>query len=166
MKQKTAVCNALLSVLKERGVDYELNGETPISQVLTDQDKAKVREIVLAGFLAGEIDMTEQARAKYDDETKMKTYVSGVVNNWIKKNPEFNCGIKYVPKNKGKYAGRGDEQIRAMRALLKDPRTPTEAHDEINKAIEERLAEIKPTKTVEINVEALPEHLRHLAEKK
>lgn len=161
-KQKTAVCNALLSVLKERGVDYELNGETPINKVLTDQDKSTVRAIILEGFMSGAIDMSEQARAKYDDETKMKTYVSGVVNNWIKKNPEFNCGVKYKPANPGSRAGSQDEQVRNMRALLKQTNDP-EAVAMIEEAIEARLAEIKPKQQVTIDVDQLPEHLRHLA---
>jgi len=163
-KQKTAVCNALLTVLKDRGVDYEINGETPIREVLTDTDKAKARAIVLEGFMSGHIDMSESAREKYNTEALMKTYVSGVVNNWIKKNPEFNCGVKYKPANPGSRTGSQDEQVKNLRLLLKQTEDP-QARTEIQTAINERLAEIKPKATVTIDADKLPEHLRHLVKK-
>ena len=159
--QKESVCNTILSVLSARGYEYELGCETPIKSVLTDDDKKQIRAIVLEGFMSGDISMTEQAREKYNDETKMKTYVSGVVNNWIKKNPEFNGGNKYVPANPGSRAGQGDEQIKALRGLKKTTNDP-QALAEIETAINNRLAEIKPAQTVTIDVEALPEHLKHL----
>ena len=161
-KQKTAVINTILSTLKSRGVDYELNGETSMNEVLTSDDKAKCRAILLEGFMSGDIEMSDQAREKYNDESSMKTYVSGVLNNWIKKHPPFNNGQKYVPVNKGSRAGSGDEQIRELRKLLKLTNDP-QATAEINQAIQDRLAEIKPSAVVEINVDALPEHLKHLA---
>ena len=159
--QKNAVCELLLLVLSMRDVEYTLNGEVNIKDVLTPSDKAWVRQEVTKGFYEGEISMSEQAQAKFlSNETEMKKYVHGLVNNWIKKCPDFNQGSKYVPKNPGSRAGQGDDQVKAMRNLKKTTNDLT-AIAEIDKAIADRLAEIKPA-TVEINVEALPEHLRHL----
>ena len=112
--------------------------------------------------MANEIEMSEQARAKHNDESKMRVYVSGLLNNWIKKHPPFNAGKKYVPVNKGSRTGSSDPQIKAMRALLKTT-NDEESIAKINEAIQTRLAEIRPAQTVEIDVDALPEHLRHLA---
>ena len=159
--QKEAVCNALLSVLSARGHEYELNGEASINSVLTKDDKAKVRAIIFEGFRSGEISMTDDAQEKYADDTEMNKYVNGLVNNWIKKNPEFNGGDKYVPENPGSRTGQSDDQIKALRALKKTTNDAT-AIAEIDEAIEARLAEIKPSATVTIDVSALPEHLRHL----
>jgi len=161
-KQKTAVCNTLLSVLTDEHRSAVESKEVAMKDVLTPDQKAKVRAIILEGLMTNKIEMTEQARAKHNTEALMKTYVSGLVNNWIKKNPDFNCGVKYEPKNKGSRAGQGDEQIKALRQLLKQTTDP-QATDEINKAISERLAEIRPQQVVTINVDALPEHLKHLA---
>lgn len=160
--QKNAVCNALLSVLKERGIDYELNGEATIKSVLTSEDKATVKAILIEGFNNDKIVLSDSAKAKYiGNPTGLSTYVNGLINNWIKKNPEFNSGIKYAPENPGSRAGSGDEQIRAMRGLKKTTNDPATL-EAIDKEIAMRLAEIKPASVVEINVEALPESLRHL----
>lgn len=160
-KQKTAVVNTILSVLKERGVDYELGGEVTVKSILEDDDKAKVRAIILEGLMAGEIEMSESARAKHDDEAKMRVYTNGLINNWIKKNPDFNCGNKYKPANPGSRTGSQDEQIREMRKLLKQTDDP-EVIEMVNKSINERLAELKPESVVTIDASKLPEHLRKL----
>lgn len=161
--QKQAVCNALMSVYTERtGETYELNGETILKDVLVKADYDKVRAIITAGFEADEIVFSDDAKAKYiGNESGMKTYVNGLIKNWVKKNPEFNNGQKYVPKAEGSRRGQGDETVRALRALLKTTTDP-EVQAEINQALEARLEEIAPKKTVTINVEALPEHLQHL----
>lgn len=162
-RQKDAVINTILSVLSERGVTYTMGGEVTMKDTLTADDKTKCRAILLEGFLNNTIEMSDGARAKHNTESLMKTYVNGLLNNWIKKHPPFNCGQKYVPANPGSRAGQGDETIKALRAILKQPGLDQESIDEVNEAIAQRLAEIKPSAVVEINVDALPEHLKHLA---
>ena len=160
--QKVFVCETIMSVLKEKGIDYQLNGETPVKEVLTSEMKSTVRQIVFDGFKNSEIQMTEQSRGKYlSDDQKLKEYVNGLVNNWIKKNPEFNGGNTYKPKNPGSRSGQGDEQIRELRKLLK---TVTNEKDKelIEQSIQSRLEEIKPESKVEINIDVLPENLKHL----
>ena len=162
--QKEAVCGLLLQVLSERGVEFEQNGPVNMKDVLTPADKKTVREQVTIGFLEGEISMSEQAQAKYlGDPKELSKYVHGLVNNWIKKCPQFNNGMKYIPENPGSRTGQGDDQIKAMRGLKKTTSDPL-ALAEIDKAIAARIAEIKPANTVTIIVEHLPEHLRHLVE--
>lgn len=158
VSQKQAVTNAILSVFPK----YELGGEVILSTLLNSDTKKKLRAILVSGFKAGEISMSEDAIKKYitsKDDKALDKYVSGLLDNWVRKNPEFNNGGKYITKNPGSRAGSGDEQVRAMRNLKKTTNDP-EVLAEIDAAITERLAEIKPTQTVEIDVEALPEHLR------
>jgi hypothetical protein len=158
VNQKVGVTNAVLSLFP----DYELNGEVILASLLTSEHKKQLRAILVEGFKAGEIAMTEKAQAKYlatGQETALNKYVSGLLDNWIRKNPEFNNKLKYITKNPGSRAGSGDDQVRAMRNLKKTTNDQS-VIAEIDEAIAERLAEIKPTQTVEINVEALPEHLR------
>jgi len=159
--QKQAVVNTILSVLKERGVDYEMKGEVKMSDIFTKDDRNKVRDIITAGFIAGSIDISENAHAKHV-ENGFITYTNGLIKNWVKKNPDFNCGEKYTPKNPGSRAGQGDETVRALRSLLKTA-LDDEMRDEVNQALKNRLEEISPKNTIEINVDALPEHLKHLA---
>lgn len=161
MNQRTATVQTILSVLQDRGVSYELNGETSMSDVLTETDRAKVREIVFAGFRSGKIEMSEEGKAKYAEESALKAYVSGLVNNWIRKAPEFNGGNKYVAKNPGSRQGSGDEQIREMRKLLGQTTDPTKKQI-IQSAIDKRKSEILADKAPAIDVSKLPEHLRDL----
>ena len=94
----------------------------------------------------------------------MKKYVSGLVNNWVRKNKEFNCGNTYAAKNPGSRAGSTDPQMKALKTLLSQlGEDDATAIAEVKSAIEARKAEIKPATAVKpINVDALPEHLKGL----
>lgn len=163
--QKNAVCSTLLSILNERGVEYELNSELSMKSVLTPEDVKQCRAIIKAGIIANEIVFSESARLKYlgpENDSKLNSYVSGLVNNHIRKTKEFNGGIGYTPENPGSRQGNSDETVKALKALLKKtPASEVELIQEINQALSERLVELKPE--VEINAEALPEHLRKFA---
>jgi uncharacterized protein YqgV (UPF0045/DUF77 family) len=160
--QREATVNAILSVLSDRGVNYELGGTTSVISVLTADDKKKVQTILAAGFTKGEIQLSTEAQAKYvGDSKEMNKYVSGLINNWVRKFSDFNGGDKYTPKNPGSRQGTSDEQVKEMRKLLKVTEN-AEAKTAIEAAISARLSEIKPASKVEINIDALPESLRHL----
>lgn len=158
--QREATVNAILSVLEERGVSYELNGSTSISEVLTSEDKKKVQSILSTGFNNGEIEMSEEAKAKYVGNTsEMNKYVSGLINNWVRKFPAFNSGSKYETKNPGSRQGASDAQVKEMKKLLSIT-TDEKTKATIQEAIDKRLAEIKPEKKVEVNLDAIPAELR------
>ena len=155
MNQREATVNTILAVLQDKGLDYELSGPTPVSQVLTAEDKAKVRETLFAMFRFNQIDFKD--KAKLADDKYLKDYVSGLTNNWIRKAPEFNCGIDYQAKNPGSRQGSSDEAIKEMRKLL-SVTTDAQAKQVIQQAISDRQAELKPKATV--NLDAIPAHLR------
>ena len=158
ISQKQAVTNAVMSVFP----NYELGGETTLSSMLTKESKDEIKSLVFEGFKAGEVSFSADAQSKYgSDDAALLKYVGGMVDNWVRKNPEFNNGSKYVTKNPGSRAGSQDDQIKALRGLKKTTSDPT-ALAEIDAAIATRLAEIKPATKIEIDTEALPEHLRHL----
>jgi hypothetical protein len=160
VSQKQAVTNAVLTVIP----DYELGGETRLSEVLTDAGKKEVRSILFGGFMTGQIEMSEEGKAKYfGDAKELNKYISGLLNNWMRKNVDFNNGSKNEVKNPGSRSGTGDEQIKALKSLLKVT-ADNDVKKEIQEAITERLAEIKPALAVTINVDALPAHLRYLVD--
>jgi hypothetical protein len=162
VNQKSATVNTILAVLSDRGVDYELNGQTPISQVLTDSDKANVRSILFTMFKQGEVEYKASFQSKVDDDSELKKYISGLVNNWIRKAKEFNAGQTYKAKNPGSRAGSQDPEVKEMRKLLSVTTDP-QSRAMIQEAIDKRVAELKAEKNqVEINVDNLPSHLRHL----
>ena len=155
--QKQAVTNAVLSILPS----YELGGEEIANDVMSAAQKSEAREILFNGFRANEISYKDEFATKVQDDVILKKYVSGLLNNWLRKNPEFNNGIKYEAKNPGSRAGSGDAQVRELKKLLKQVKW-TESESDVQTAFDNRIAEIKPTQTITINVDALPESLRHL----
>lgn len=161
MNQRKATCSTILAVLEERGVKYELNGQTPIQEVLTESDRKEVANALFAMFRANQVEMSEEAKDKYQDDKALKSYITGLISNWVRKAPEFNAGGKYVAKNPGSRAGQGDEQVKEMKRLLSITTDP-EKRTLIESAIASRVAEIKPEANVEIDANKLPESLRHL----
>ena len=159
VNQRTATVNTILAVLKDAGINYELNGETPVSSVLESTHKEKVRSVLFTMFKESKIEYKESFQAKVDNDTELKKYISGLVNNWIRKAKEFNNGQAYKAKNPGSRAGSQDPQIREMRKLL-NVTADEEAKAKIQAAIDAKLAEIKASKQPEVNLEAIPAELR------
>lgn len=147
-KQKDAVFNAVCAV----------KGATEFSSAveLTKEERASVQSSLITGFQNGSIAYQGDAT----DATKLSSYVSGLVSNWLRKDKRLNGGVAYVAKNPGTRTGAGDESLKAMRAL-QSSLTDEDARAEIQAEIDRRVAELKPKKV--INVAALPESLRHLA---
>lgn len=140
MKQKDAVYQAVTNVMGEQDGAYNPSRE----------ERAEINQILLEGFRTGKID--------YDggfnelEESKQKSYVSGLQSNWLRKDPRLNGNTKYVAKNPGSRSGSKDPQIAAMRVLLSTKTDPTE-RAEIQAFIDKRIAEIKPTKVTELTDE-------------
>jgi hypothetical protein len=152
LSQKEAVFNAVTEVI---GVTRTAENTDPLT--LSKDDKASVREILLEGFENNEIEL----KSNQDD---IKKYVNSLLNNWIRKDQRFNGGNVYKAKNPGSRTGQGDAQIKNLRLLLKTPNLTEEARAEIQEAITNRLAEIKPEKKIEVDATAIPEHLQHLVQ--
>ena len=161
--QKEATVETILAVLEERGVSYEIGCDIRVGDVLTDADKASVRECLFAMFRDGSVSYKAEFQSKVDDDSELKKYISGLVNNWIRKFKGFNGGETYVAKNPGSRQHIGDEQLRELKKLL----SMHPGNAEITEAIATRTAELaaEKAKTVTINVDALPESLRHLISK-
>jgi len=157
VNQKQAVTNVVLSTFP----DYEMGGEVILKDILTTDIKKQMRTALFEAFRANEVTMSETAQAKSSNDAYLTKYVSGLLDNWVRKNKDFNNGSAYVTKNPGSRAGSGDEQIKELRKLLKTQSEPT-IIAQVEKAIQERLAEIKPEAVVAINAAVIPEHLKHL----
>lgn len=148
MTQKEAVYQAVTNVCE--GID---GAYTP-----SKEERAQVNNILFEGFRSGSISFDGEVPA----DKELKAYVSGLQSNWLRKDKRLNGNIQYTAKNPGSRAGSGDAQVKAMRLLLA---TKTDASEraEIQQFIDKRLSEIKPAKSVTINVADLPEELKHLA---
>jgi hypothetical protein len=124
--------------------------------------KQQVREILFTSFRNGQVEYKSSFQSKVDDDSELKKYISGLVNNWIRKAKEFNSGQTYKAKNPGSRAGSQDPEVKEMRKLLSVTTDP-EARTLIQEAINSKIAELKAEKNqVEIDISNLPEHLKHL----
>ena len=152
MTQKEAVYQAVTNVA-------ESNSDGGMFTPSKDE-RASINQVLCEGFRAGKIQYDGGVDGMEDKD--LRAYVSGLLSNWLRKDKRLNGGVKYIAKNPGSRAGSTDVHIKAMR-LLKDAQTDPAAIAEIQGHIDARLATIKPTKTAELDVSALPEELRKFA---
>ena len=158
MKQNDAVFQAVCSVLDSKSFDSAVT--------LSKEQRDSVVSIVTEGLMSGAVDFSNEAKAKYDTEAKVKSYTTGMVSNHLRKDKRLNGNTKYEIKNPGSRAGSGDDQLKALKTL-RSTITDESTLAEIDEAIASRAAEIQASKakTVVINPDAIPEHLRHLLSK-
>lgn len=153
--QKEAVFTAVSNVLKEAGIT--ISETESVETHMTRERRAQINSVLLEGFKSGKIEMSRS----YEKDADLKAYVSGLLSNWIRKDKRLNGNVAYVAQNPGSRAGSGDEQLKAMRALLA---TETDAANrtEIQGYIDTRVAELKASKvkTVKVDFDALPAALK------
>jgi hypothetical protein len=162
MKQSAAVVAAAKEILGEsfqEGVD--------IKTYVTKEQRASIIDLVTDGIVEGDVDFSDAARAKYADRKSIRGYVSGMVTNWFNKSKELNGGTKFEYKNPGSRAGMGDAQLRELKKLLTRLAAASASSEDlarVSEAIAEREATVKAAKAskVEVNGDAIPEHLRDL----
>lgn len=156
MKQKDAVYATITNVLAERGVRFEDGMD--ISEHVTKDVRAQVNAILLAGFKAGQIELDKE----YDD-VKLRSYTSGLVSNWLRKDKRLNGGTKYQAKNPGTRVGASDQQLRALKALRAKLAAEGKDTSEVDGYIEARVAELNAAKMPTVDYDALPDALKKYA---
>ena len=158
MTQKEAVFQAITNVLKQDGIRFEPGNK--VGATMTREHRAAVNSILFQGFKTGDIEL----ETPFANDSDLKSYVSGLQSNWLRKDPRLNGGGKYTPKNVGSRAGQGDTKLKALRQLL-STQTDPKAKSEIQGYIDQRMAEIRASKkpAVTIDVNALPSALRKYA---
>lgn len=144
MTQKEAVFQAVKNVCGEQEV------YTP-----SKEQRAQVNAILFEGFRSGTIELDREFT-----DSDLKSYVSGLQSNWLRKDKRLNGNVSYVAKNPGSRAGSGDASLKAMRALLSTLTTEADKA-EVQSHIDARIAEINAgkKKSVTIDFSALPADL-------
>lgn len=162
VSQREATFNAIVTVISSNNITFN-NGQD-VKNILTSTMKKAVKDILIQQFKSGSIDCTDDfKKTKLSSDNELSKYCSGLISNWIKKDPRLNGNSKYQVVNKGIRAGQSDLQVKELRKLLKVT-AGTDAQDQVSQALNARLDELRAAKTpqVSIDVTALPEHLRHL----
>ena len=129
---------------------------------LTKEERREVSEIVACEIGDGKVAFSIDAQAKYNTPQLIYSYAARLVNNWLTKSPILNNGQKYTPKGTGK--GRITDPL--LKNLI-DLKVANSANADASEAIEleimKRKMELQNAKKPQIDVNVLPEHLRHLA---
>ena len=100
--QKEATYQAIVNVTGHTG-----EGVLEISK----EQRAQVNMILFQGFRAGTIQLDREFT-----DADLKSYVSGLQSNWIRKDKRLNGGVQYTAKNPGSRAGSGDPHTLQARA--------------------------------------------------
>lgn len=144
VSQKEAVFQAVKNVCGEQ------DSYTP-----SKEQRAQVNTILFEGFRSGTIELDREF-----SDSDLKSYVSGLQSNWLRKDKRLNGNVAYVAKNPGSRAGSGDASLKAMRALLSTLTTDADK-SEVQSHIDARITEINAGKKKSITVDfsALPADL-------
>lgn len=83
LSQKDAVFNYVTEALAAAGKS-RAEGET-LKSLVSKEVRKVVRQRLFAAIKGGEIKISKEM-----DDSKLKKYCSGLINNWLKKDPRFN----------------------------------------------------------------------------
>lgn len=145
MSQKEAVFQAVCNVTGHTG-----EGQVEISK----EQRGQVNAILFEGFRSGKIELDREFT-----DSDLKSYVSGLQSNWLRKDKRLNGGVQYTAKNPGSRAGSTDPQLKAMRALL-TTLTDESERAEVQGYIDAKVAEINSAKQAKsVDFSALPADL-------
>jgi hypothetical protein len=139
-------------VLADNGHEYEEGMD--VSTVVTKEMRESIQAILCEGFRSGKIEFksTPSNQEKLASPAKLDAYVSGLISNWFRKDPNLNGNTKYEAKNPGSRAGSTDPQLKALRQLAPQFKG-TEKEAVIAKQIETRLAFVAQEKAKKITID-------------
>lgn len=161
VSQRAAVYSATTSVFADKGIKFE-DGMSA-KALMTDELSELISMIVCEGFKSGAIELkqTPSNAAKLADDKVLKKYVSGLISNWYLKDTRLNGNTKHEIKNPGSRSFNDDDQVVALRNLIKAK--PADAA-ELKVYLDNRIATLKaqhaPAQEIEVNYDALPESIR------
>jgi hypothetical protein len=162
MKQREAVYAAIKNVFADAGISFE-DGQNA-NELMTEELRKNVHAIVIESFKTGKVEFkeTNSNEEKMTDGSKLNSYVSGLISNWLRKDKRLNGAVAYKAKNPGSRVGATDPQIKALRQLYKQFSATDETKAaEIKTHLDKRIAEvqIQKAKAIKIDTSALPQDL-------
>lgn len=144
MNQKEATYAAVINVTG-------FNGEGVCAP--TKEERAQISAILIEGFSSNQISIERVFSA-----TELKSYVSGLLSNWLRKDTRLNGDVKYQAKNPGSRQGSSDPQLKALMTLF-STLTEDAEKTEVMTYITARKAELNVPKVKEIDYSVLPADL-------
>lgn len=80
LSQKDAVYNFVVAALENKPADGQ-----KLKELVTKEVRKVVRQRLFSAVKSGEVKLSKQF-----DDSKLKKYCSGLINNWLKKDSRFN----------------------------------------------------------------------------
>jgi hypothetical protein len=135
ISQKQAVVNAVQTVL---GAKYT-NG-TAVKTIITKDELNEVRQLVFEGIKANTISLNKT----YTDDTLLRRYVNGMVDNHLRKAKELNGGSSYSPSAKRGSSKKApkDPQLDTLKKLAKSMKSDNPEFTKVQAAITARETEL------------------------
>lgn len=154
--QKEAVYSTVKSICAEHNVQHE-DGQK--LEGFTKEMREQAISVLTTGFENGEIELKSQ-------QENMKSYVGGLLSNWLRKDKRLNGNVKYQAANPGSRTGQSDPTVKNLRLLLSTVPEGSEAYEAIEAKIATRVAEIKAekakSKAKDIDMSAIPDDIKAL----
>lgn len=143
MTQKDAVFSAVTQILASNNVSFQ-SGSTDVSTLLTRELRAQINTRLETDFRSGSVEMSDDAKSKLNDTAELRAYISGLVSNWVRKDPRLNGGTTVATTSTTTVSAktlRNDAQLKALRAFLSAQVDPLR-RQEIQGYIDQRIAEL------------------------
>lgn len=157
--QKEAVYVAVKDILEANGKSIKTT--EPVA--LSISERAAVVQYIADLIASSQAYFSPNAAAKYSTEKDIKKYVSGLVSNWLRRDPRLNGGSASAVASQSESKKEPDTVLKNLKNLLHNVKGNPEAEAEILKEIEKRSAGIKADKIAgKIDKDSIPEHLKHL----
>jgi hypothetical protein len=133
MTQKDAVFSVITSVLADAGISFNM-GNTDVGAVLTKELRAKVNGSLCQMILNGDVEFSKYSEGSVS-MSELRTYVSGLISNWVRKDPRLNGGATTASRTSL------DPQLKALKKLQSTQTDPSRRL-EIQNFIDKRVAEL------------------------
>lgn len=130
MTQKDAVFSAIVETFDGDNISFQPDRQDAYP-LLTRRLRTIINNRLAAGFADGNIDISDEARSKLGSDRELKAYISGLVSNWVRKDPRLNGG-----RTAAKPQVVDDPQLKALIKLQgsqTDPAKKLEIQDFIDK---------------------------------
>lgn len=138
MNQKDAVFSAITTVFSNNNVSF-VSGTDNANNLLNKQLRSEVTNIVAGQIRSGEVEMSQEARSKNAEDSALRSYVSSLITNWLRKDNRLNGGSS--PVKSSKRIVHTDSQLKALRQLLA-AQTDQAKRLEIQTHIDQRLSQL------------------------
>jgi len=146
MTQKDAVFSAVSQILASNNISFTANS-TNATSVLNRELRAQINTRLVADFQSGSVELSDDAKNKLNDTAELRAYISGLVSNWLRKDPRLNGGTVIATTSssssnvRGNKSIKSDPQLQALRKLAQSQVEPSKRL-EIQAHIDRRIAEL------------------------